>query len=270
MIALSRPHFSGCLLFIAFTSSRRMCVPTSSRVPALSAVRMSGPALTGLRRGEALGLRWVDVDLIAAEITVRQQLVQVGRRVEFGPPKTSSGEHRVIELDDVTVGALIAQQMRQQTERDEWGDAYTDLNLVFAREDGSPVLPDTSSKTFQRLAVAAGVRPIRLHDLRHGQASLMLAAGVPLAIVSKRLGHSTLGITSDTYSHLLAGVGRDAAQRASNLVPRAARDTYVTTFATDLLDEDAQRRETTVFAGGPRGTRTRNLRIKSPQLCQLS
>ena len=136
--------------------------------------------LTGLRRGEALGLRWADVDLVSAVITVRQQLVQVGWRVEFGPPKTSSGEHRIIELDDATVGALIAQQLRQHT---AWGKAYTDLGLVFAREDGSPALPDTASKTFRMLAAAA----------------------------------------------------------------RNDRD-----------------------AGGPRGTRTRNLRIKSPQLCQLS
>jgi integrase len=188
-------------------------------------------ALTGLRRGEALGLRWDDVDLSRAMLTVRQQLVQVGRQREYGPPKTASGEHRVVELDDVAVGALIGLRLRQDQERLEWGEAYNDLDLVFAREDGSAILPDTVSKTFRRLAVEAGLRPIRLHDLRHGQASLMLAAGVPMPIVSKRLGHSTLTITSDTYLHLLEGVGRDAAQRAANLVPRQPRDTHVTPTA---------------------------------------
>ena len=74
------------------------------------------------------------------------------------------------------------------------------------------------------LARAAGLPPNRVHGLRHGQASLMLAAGVPMAVVSKRLGHSTVAVTSDTYSHLLAGVGRDAAERAAALVPGAVRN----------------------------------------------
>ena len=75
------------------------------------------------------------------------------------------------------------------------------------------------------LSDAAGLRPVRLHDLRHGQASLMLAAGVPMAIVSKRLGHSSISITSDTYSHLLEGVGQQAASAAAALVPRRDRRT---------------------------------------------
>ena len=223
-------------------------------------------ALTGLRRGEALGLRWGDVDLARAVVLVRQQLVQVGRRCEFGPPKTASGEHRTVELDDVAIGALIGLRLRQDQERLSWGDTYTDLDLVFAREDGAAMLPDTVSKTFRRLAIKAGLRPIRLHDLRHGQASLMLAAGVPMPIVSKRLGHSTLTITSDTYSHLLEGVGRDAAQRASNLVPRQPRDTHVTPTGQTSPPERPEQPRGPGFIGAPRGTRTHNLRIKSPQL----
>ncbi|WP_413252957.1 tyrosine-type recombinase/integrase [Streptomyces brevispora] len=99
-----------------------------------------------------------------------------------------------------------------------------------------------------------------MHDLRHGQASLMLAAGVDMAIVSKRLGHSTITITSDTYSHLLGGVGRDAADRASALVPRARRtaptaptdgkrDHLVTTSATDSPAEQDGNHRTPVDAG---------------------
>ncbi len=78
------------------------------------------------------------------------------------------------------------------------------------------------------IATTAGLCVVRLHDLRHGQASLMLAAGVPMAVVSKRLGHSQLAITADTYSHLLGGVGRQAAEAAAALVPRPPRDTRVT------------------------------------------
>jgi hypothetical protein len=99
---------------------------------------------------------------------------------------------------------------------------------VFAREDGNPLPLDHVTKRFRELAVAAGLRPVRLHDLRHGSASLMLAAVVPMALVSKRLGHSSINITSDTYTHLLEGVGRDAAERAAALVPWNRGDHSVT------------------------------------------
>lgn len=93
-----------------------------------------------------------------------------------------------------------------------------------AREDGNPLPPDTVTKRFRELAVAAGLRPVRLHDLRPGGASSMLAAGVGLALVSKRLGYGSVTTTADTNSHLLEGVGREAAQRAAALV----RETPVT------------------------------------------
>jgi integrase len=223
-------------------------------------------ALTGLRRGEALGLRWSDVDLVAGVVVVRQQLVQVGSSLQFGPPKTASGEHRLVELDLRAVGTLLAHRLHQDEDRTAWGAAYVDAGLVFARDDGRPIAPDTASKTFKRLVAKAKLRDIRLHDLRHGQASLMLAAGVPMAVVSKRLGHSTITITSDTYSHLLEGVGRDAAQKASDLIPRAARDTDVTPNMEVGTNGTAGSPAVPEISGGPPGARTRNLRIKSPQL----
>jgi integrase len=151
----------------------------------------------------------------------------------FGPTKTKSGENRVIELDDGIVGVLLAHRLRQDVEKATWGDGYVDHGLVFAQPFGGPIPTQQLTQRFGELAEAAGVRHVRLHDLRHGQASLMLAAGVPMAIVSKRLGHSTITITSDTYSHMLAGVGRDAAERANALVPRASRDQSVTTSVAD-------------------------------------
>jgi integrase len=196
---------------------------------------------TGLRRGEAIGLRWDDVNLVRRTLTVRQQVVQEsGRRkekapadcpyceaghigVSFGPVKTAAGENRVVELDDHTVGALMAHKLRQDAERAPWGEAYVDHGLVFAREDGNPLRPDEVTRLFGALADKAGVRRVRLHDLRHGHASLMLAAGVELPVVSKRLGHSSIGITADTYSHMLEGVGREASERAAALIPRASK-----------------------------------------------
>ena len=178
-------------------------------------------ALTGLRRGEACGLRWVDVDLPNSVLTVRQQQVVIGNRVEFAKPKTASGEDRRVDLDGGTVGTLLALQMAQDTARGKWGTAWVDSGLVFVRADGTPWHPGRVTVRFKELAVEAGLRPIRLHDLRHGAASLALAAGVPLATVSKRLGHSTLSVTADLYTHLLTGVGAAAAEATANMVPRS-------------------------------------------------
>ena len=181
-------------------------------------------AMTGLRRGELCGLRWIDVDLGNAVLTVREQRVVLGHEVVTGPPKTASGSDRTVDLDTQTVGVLIALQLAQAADREAWGTGWVDSGLVFCREDGSGWHPGYVTSRFRVLAVEAGLRPIRLHDLRHGQASLMLAAGVSMSIVSKRLGHSTLSLTSDTYSHLLAGVGQSAAMAAAALVPRTRTD----------------------------------------------
>ncbi len=127
-----------------------------------------------------------------------------------------------------------AVQLRREEERRKRKSAYLDHGLVFAHEDGDALRPDHVSELFGGLIGAVRfeddahlpdrerrrLRRVRLHDLRHGQASLMLAAGVDMAIVSKRLRHSTVTITTDLYSHLLGGVGRDAAERAASLVPR--------------------------------------------------
>jgi integrase len=179
-------------------------------------------AMTGLRRGEVVGLRWGDVSLEKRVLWVRQAVVQVGYETVVGQPKTSSGEDRRVDLDAATAGSLIAHRLQQDVEKAAFGAAYEDHDLVFAREDGSYLKPEVVSKTFQALVAEAGLRRVRLHDLRHGQASIMLAAGVDMTVVSKRLGHSGIRITSDTYTHLLDGVGRQAAEAAAALVPRGA------------------------------------------------
>ncbi len=150
------------------------------------------------------------------------------------------------------------------------GRAYAGLGLVFAREDGGPLRPEYVTRRMQAIAERAGLPRKRLHDLRHGSASLQLAAGVPLAVVSKRLGHSSLSITSDTYSHLLRGVGRDAAEAAVALVPRASRlqhqrqeDTTCTPAAGDHEPPAPPQSNAQVTGGGPPGDRTLNPRIKS-------
>ena len=141
---------------------------------------------------------------------------------------------------------------------------------VSAAPGGDPLNPTDVSEAFRDLVDAAGLRRIRLHDLRHGHASLMLAAGVDMSLVSKRVGHSSLAITVDTYAHLLSGVGRDAAEKAAALVPRKRRDQSVTKpvakVESDGVSEEYPAGQSPAD-GGARGTRTHNLRIKSPLLC---
>jgi integrase len=196
-------------------------------------------AFTGLRRGEAVGLRWQDVDLDARVIVVRQQVVPVGYALTVSLPKTKAGEHRAVDVDERTAGTLLAHRLAQDVERAAWGDAWQADpaygDLVFRHKDGRVLHPEYVTRLFGRLSKAAGVRTVRLHDLRHGQASLMLAAGVDVGVVSKRLGHSSISITSDTYQHLLEGVGRDAADRAAALVPRRR----VTKIPTSSLPQGA-------------------------------
>lgn len=180
-------------------------------------------AFTGLRRGELCALRWADVDLVNQVITVRTQLVHTGSERIEGKPKTRSGEDRRLDIGSRVVGALLGHQLAQQGEREAAGSAYQDNDRVFARDDGADLDPDSVSRIFRRLVTKAGLRPIHLHDLRHGAASLMLASGTDIAVVSKRLGHSTITLTADTYSHLIGGVGRQAADAAEAIVPTSVQ-----------------------------------------------
>ncbi len=179
-------------------------------------------ALRGLRRGEAVGLRWTDLDLDAGRLRVAQQVVQLGYATAVGEPKTSTGA-RTVSLDADTTAVLRAHRARQAAERLAWGPAWVDSGRVFTREDGSGLHPEFVSRHFTSLARTAGLPPIRLHALRHTAASLALAAGVPLKVVSDQLGHSSITITADTYTSVLPAVAHDAAERTAGLIPRAPR-----------------------------------------------
>lgn len=176
----------------------------------------------GLRRGEACGLEWGDIDFEARTLTVRRQLVQVGWEVVEAPPKSDAG-NRTIALDTGSVEALRAHRRRQLEERMLLGEAWTDSGKVFTREDGVPLHPASVSDRFRRLVDEAGLPPVRLHDLRHGAASLMLAAGVPMKVVQETLGHSSSALTADTYTSVYPEVAAEAAEAAAALVPRRSR-----------------------------------------------
>jgi integrase len=118
------------------------------------------------------------------------------------------------------VTVLRRHRARQSGERQAWGTAWVDTGLVFTREDGSALHPEFVTRRFERLAREAGLPPIRLHDLRHGAATLALAGGADLKTVSEMLGHSTITITADTYASVLPEVAHRAAEAAARLVPR--------------------------------------------------
>ncbi|NJP43236.1 tyrosine-type recombinase/integrase [Actinacidiphila epipremni] len=175
-------------------------------------------AFRGLRRGEACGQPWSETNLDAHSLTVSAQLVQHGWQVETSEPKTDSG-FRVIALDDDTVEVLRRHRERQEADREKWASAWVETGLVFTQEDGSWLHPGKITDLFERLVAASGLPPIRLHDLRHGAATLMLAAGVDVKVVSDTLGHSDTRITRDIYQSVLPEVGKRAAEATAKLVP---------------------------------------------------
>jgi len=176
---------------------------------------------TGMRRGEAIGLRWVDVDLEGAYLSVVQQITEVHGRGIVGTPKTKRGT-RDIPVDSKTVTMLQRQQETQDLERSAWGPAWNDAGLVFTREDGRPLRPEYATRHFQALAERSGLPAIRLHDLRHTNASLALEAGVEMKVVSERLGHSQISITADLYTHVSNTVGRAAAEKIAGALEAPA------------------------------------------------
>jgi integrase len=181
-------------------------------------------ALRGLRRGEGCGLHWteLDIDTDSAALTVIWQIVQHGWATELAPPKTSNSE-RVVALDADTVTVLREHRTRQNAERLAAGPAWVDTGLVFTQPDGTALHPADVTARFHELVTAADLPPVRLHDLRHGAATIALAAGVEMKVVQDMLGHSSITLTSDTYTSVLPELARLAAESAASLIPRAAR-----------------------------------------------
>jgi integrase len=177
--------------------------------------------VTGMRRGEAIGLRWEDVDFEGKTLSVVQQITEVHGRGVIGTPKTKRGT-RVIPIDVGSVAMLQRQKETQDLERSAWGPAWNDAGLVFTREDGRPLRPEYATRHFQALSRATGLPVIRLHDLRHSNASLALEAGVEMKVVSERLGHSQISVTADLYTHVNERVGRAAAEKIAGVLNASA------------------------------------------------
>jgi integrase len=178
--------------------------------------------LTGLRQGELLGLRWKDVDLDNGVVQVQQTLQSVaGMGTVIGIPKTPKSR-RAVALSPDTINVFREQRRRQAEIRLKAGSAYDDLGYIFATPLGAPIDASNLRRAWRRIVATAGIGHVRFHDLRHTHASLMLLQGTHLKIVSERLGHASIAITADTYSHVQPGLQAAAAARLDQLL-RVAR-----------------------------------------------
>jgi integrase len=169
-----------------------------------------------MRRGELLGLRWTDIDLARSRLSVRQTLVAVGYEAVISTPK--SHQARVIDLDTGTVAQLRQHHERQDEERAQYGEAYLDTGLAFRASDGRALHPHSFITAFQRLVLESGLPRIRLHDLRHSHATIALAAGVPVKVISERLGHESPAFTQRQYLHVLPSMQVEAANAVAEEV----------------------------------------------------
>ncbi len=164
----------------------------------------------GLRRGEACGLRWQDLDLGNNTMAIKQQIVQVGWVTDIGDTKTDSGE-RTIALSKIVVKALRDRELDQARDKRDHGATWTDTGLVFTRRDGTALQPARVTDHFTGLAREAGLPPVRLHDMRHGTATHLLTAGIEMKVVSEILGHSSTVITADLYTSVVDDLKHAAA-----------------------------------------------------------
>jgi integrase len=174
-------------------------------------------AVTGMRRGEVCGLRWSALDLDAGIIDIVRATVVINHKAVESTPKTKMSV-RCLALDPDMVRALRAYKRRQAKERLSWGPDYRQTDLVFTWEDGRALHPDVVTKTFQRLARKAGLRPIPVHGLRHSFATAARLSGMELDELQLQLGHSSITVTSDLYVDLPTAVVAEKSARAAGFI----------------------------------------------------
>jgi integrase len=173
----------------------------------------------GPRRGETAGLAWTEVHLDVPAVEITTQLTEVEYAIEEGDPKSEAGA-RIIPLDTEGARLLRVHRARQAERKLALGPAWVESGRVFTRDDGSSLRPSWIGDRFVKVCTAAGLPPIRLHDLRHTAATLMLAARIDMKVIQETLGHSALSTTSDVYTSVLPEVAQAAAEAVAAIVPR--------------------------------------------------
>jgi integrase len=200
-----RPKFKP---WSAEEARRFLTMAKDDRLYPLYAVALS----LGLRRGELLGLRWVDVDLVGNVVTVELTLQRLGGRLELGPVKTD-GSRRRLAMSDPVADVFRQLRSRQITEREAAGDGWHERGLVFTTRLGTPIEPRNLNRHLDRLCERAAVPRIRFHDLRHSCATLLYDQGVPIENIQDVLGHSSPSVTKTIYVEATRKIQRDAIER---------------------------------------------------------
>jgi integrase len=224
--------------------------------------------LYGPRRGEVLGLRWNDIDFTVNELRIRQQLQRIDGKLVQTPVKTEAGE-RDLPLFDLAKVVLIAHRARQNARRLAAGVGWPQpegAELVFTTATGQPLDPDDFSKTFHRLREAAGLRRVKLHHLRHTAATLLKDLGVPDKDIQVILGHAQISTTQSIYQHADMDSRREALQKVESLYLRTAGPSWPQQRAlpSTLPSKSTSHTNSQHFYGGPGGTRTLDILLKSP------
>ena len=200
-----RPDRDRCLSSDRHPSRSRAGEGTSLHMPLLLALG------TGMRRGELLGLRWSDVDLDAGMLVVNQTLQEAYGELHFNEPKTTKSRRR-ITLPGVVVDALRAHRAEQARKTLARQPNWSDSEFVLAAPHGGPWRPAGFDRIWRRFKKKQKIE-CRFHDLRHTHATQLLKAGVHPKVVSERLGHASIGIALDTYSHVMPGMQEEAAEK---------------------------------------------------------
>lgn len=177
---------------------------------------------TGMRRGEILGLRWQDLDFERGTLSINKSLVRVKSGLVLQDPKTQKAR-RTIKLPDSAVRILRKHKTAQKQERLRLEGDYQDQDLIFANEIGKPTCPRALTRHFERLLKRAGLPAIRFHDLRHTFATLALENGIDIKTIQENLGHSSISLTGDIYSHVTGKMKDVAAQKIEGILDRYAK-----------------------------------------------
>jgi integrase len=184
-----------------------------NRLEALFSVALA----LGLRQGEALGLRWGDIDMAKGVLRVRNQLQRINGRLTLVEPKTERSR-RALVIPPTILGNLLDHQRRQASERLWAGSKWTENDMVFANRTGGPLQARNVIREFHKALKTADLKRIRFHDLRHSCATLLLVQHVPARVVMEVLGHSEIATTMDTYSHIVPELQQEAADRVEAIL----------------------------------------------------
>lgn len=173
---------------------------------------------TGLRRGECLSLRWGDVDLLGAQLSINRTMQCIGNKITFKPPKTASSR-RQIDLSPSTCTVLrVHREEQNKTKEFMRLPPASDGDLVFCHSDGTPYIPNTITCVWKKLVRRCGLYGVRLHDARHTHATLMLKGGISPKVIQERLGHANFSTTMNLYAHVHPGMQKEAANRFDDIV----------------------------------------------------